>query len=1377
MDSDEYRIKSYLQFTIHSPLLSHALLQSYCSNETIKALKSSIENRIINQNDIIEGYFYDIPDINLKELNRIKSSSHPIERLLLVLAKISDIPKFNWNPVKAVFQIPNDYTFDTLNKRRKILEFTVHKSIAKKIFRPEKFDEFIFENPPLMLCINMTRINDDVDIGECIEKGWVEFNERMGDFYVKVRYELEFMIFSFEIDNKKKIIVNFARRNNSWCCICPSSQTKHSLKEIIYAKTLTQVYFFYAKCRNDMIANFSKHIINSVFTLLFHSDEIFIGIMKQKQNSEWFMSLKEDFYYHECRRTSKLEEEKHSYPNEASRPCALYIGPDYFSNITDIHYKTSFFIRKIEDVTSIDVVDNILNEIHFRNKGHKPECSICDQIYIKEVREDESLNFIIDLGNFETYKSDQKNDFFNNMIRCMRPNNDESEQIAFKPYILFRIACTNKCSLKLFEDIENITFTNSSESKSYRLSGYLFFPLNTNSLNLKNCIPFIIRSNRKVSAFINTSEKEHKNPHESLDRNNCNGSFLLLYKQQIVSTIKPNSESKGSGTVPLRCENSEEIIYSNIQASIQCLYCLPSFREELANWDTILGTNISDWAKELIKLFKEELNQKEPGKKSYSLTNFITKFIEAQTEKDSYGQKFKLEDPENFIKVLFEKIHTENGNQHKTYCSCPACKNFFIKGLIVSNQKIIENFYIIQKFSNGFFDIKLEGSVLNFYNKNYNQYNLEKVPLCLLVCFKNQEASEEVFRKNVSNYLDKNFDINYKNADGTNHYYKLKAMILQNKKNYKCLIYSRTYNKWWITMKSISEPLLIDFNDYLLRDSKFLPILAIYYKELDEKTIRSQAHNIFIALLPFTLLKDSLNLIDSSKKTLKCFVTSLKVILEKLEQNINVSDLTTEEFFSNNIISELKKRGKITNPREVLFNLLAVFHDNQLSSSVLICECLACKLFCSKIKVINEGSERVKKSIGKSINLERIPKQVSFSTYAFDISVHDLKKLPISQSRVPIIEPNNLAPSAKISILKTPKILVLDLDPNIQTVNLTAFSSNLIRINVQDSNFRIYELTSIIYTNSNHSQFITITKSSNCLNEYNSYTLKKCENLPERDFIPFLGFYKPFPYLYIKSVLKVLCQLKYFTSEINSCYFQDKWFLEFRKLISSPFLLDDPDNVFEFIKLFAECFREELEVKTKIYYDIEKAIKLIFDKIHQISSCNNNCAICKNFLLKGIYNNTLLFMTRLLITLKIGHYLKIEDDKFFFNGKFKPQSLKVETLPNYLVYILEYDISSNDSPDQKKNMWIRFLYDNSCCEMVSCFEVKSEYMLKYVVFMVKNGYEIYEVVENCYNQLSEIRWKYDKMYFENTDKLLAKMKEKYDEILFPGMIFYEKTLR
>ena len=662
---------------------------------------------------------------------------------------------------------------------------------------------------------------------------------------------------------------------------------------------------------------------------------------------------------------------------------------------------------------------------------------------------------------------------------------------------------------------------------------------------------------------------------------NINFKVLLLSEFHDLINYAPHLliYYNNSHTSPIAMKNNLEDNLCYIISSIQSVYNIKSFRNDIIRWDCD-----KNWVNELKEILKTE-NNKKIKYKPFHLQQF-RKYYSEDTEFFEHGNITDQKTNEKFIESLCNNIH----KYCKPFALCPFCKNFIITGVIISNKGMHQNIRpntssVWQNISSN--PIKLHDNILAVRNNQDIAYLIDEPPMILWIRLihtlrdkdKHKYLEEIQYTKD---YIIKNSTISYSN-EWIIHEYILKSIILYGNKHYKTLLYSKTRASWTLMNDAKKEETYKKIEDYEMKNDDFIPKNLFYQKKnvyLDPKLMRYYINH---AALIFSRLK----IFNVSLSNFNCEFSRLLQSIINNPISHGISNLL--KYFPS--INELNSLTKFTD-----LKILTEFHN----------------FFEYLLKLIHKNLKK-NNHFSRSCNC---PSCVTFGNRKISKDKNYLFRCNLK-----ILDENKII-SLPEKIKKNPLIfgLLLQYNKKIDGFGITEFIRNY--ENIWLSNNESYEMKS----------FLCFSKNTCCLYEEsqheNSYYGNKIKK--KYEFISVNGynntisfekvegifvFYTSLEQIYkIEFLLRLIKLLFRNDNEINEWEPKNKFFTGIKKLFLGKSLIFDPKKIISYY--------EEEFTKTKSQLDIKKIEDLFVFTIEMLHTCpseNLSCFICKNLSINGRY--------------------------------------------------------------------------------------------------------------------------------------------------------------
>ncbi|OMJ81470.1 hypothetical protein SteCoe_18089 [Stentor coeruleus] len=1075
-----------------------------------------------------------------------------------------------------------------------------------------------------------------------------------------------------------------------------------------------------------------------------------------------------------------LKEKKNtneSQDRSSEKSTELLIKPKDFDSISKIFFKNSDVTYKNDKTSYAELFRNCIEEVHLINSGLNRlcKCPFCEHLVYKisekpdfkieyftslELPENQSIyefvekikhNFIDTIlisADMNKFKDIIRGEYFKMfMILKLYTNNDyEKMPIRYNDYLVYHMKPLKRKDY--IAELENLKF---EDPKNEFHSFFLY------SLILvyggRNKSITILKNNNKWN-FIeddDTSEERiYKNIFDALFSVQCYDNitdiFLFYLKQ---ARLDNKNQNAGQGTQPLRCDNPEDMMNCFINSAIQSIFNLPSFKTDICKWKP---KNNIEWANEFIKIVKTELSESIQGKKSCNLSIFRKKFSESDCNlnKLEKGKANSLE----FLDLLQKKIH-EN-----SYCTpnekCPSCKNFWIKGFIVSNrQKEVNSYSLTQTIDK--IGIKYNDNILTIYGKIINRFDIPNPPWALIYKIQVTSGNDEKKKTEMLEYfLENNQCIDYVN-NGKSYHYELKSIILFKNEHYKTLLFSRTYNLWMLVNDSDLEPLYLKLEDFELITKGYFPEGFIYYRGVPMKSIKDYISNLFLSICSTQALIRVCAKTDTNNKDIKDIFSLLvkfdKAIIEKTQ----LPEIPLQ------CVNSFKKKGEIRFLDDIFNSFLSIFHCN--AKNCLKCKCIACKIFCCQIVVNRDGNEKIIRKLGVSVIEENVTLQYNVVKKGFDYQVFF----------------NNLSEADNLKLETTPPLLAIDLKANLEDSKLFLYENEILFTNNPSE---VYTIHSIIFSMpSNYDSLAYIKISGNWIIYENGLIASNPMTLQEiinKGYTPNIAFYEKQSFKYISKSLEIMSSLtKFKNAFLKYTRINEKWFTIMKTLLRNECKLKNSKKIWEFKESFNEKAVEKICDNALKNYNIENTIKLIFYRIHIGSKCiDYSCPVCRIFLIKGFCrrsddNKTYPIFSLMLLNHLVpgvdqsisGNYLT-----YSYENRLVPIIYKLIQIPQILYYICIYYLTDNDKQSEVLATCKNCLKDKIILDCTEDNKLRI-YMLKCVVFSIKNELDI-----NCLAVRNQNVWEISgsNKTCTTTPEILDIIKETYRrEDFFPSELFYE----
>lgn len=1377
----EYQmVLTALQAFIHLEKCSSNLIKCNANNLFVGGLQGIIRMYNNDKLAIRDDFFIEVQLKNEENLKKISKSSKIIEKLFEVLNKLTKEKNCAWNPIDHVFK---------LNKELFLIEGnqpTPLNNLSKYILNAEFSKDLIQSNQskfvssikwPLTLCLDSTKIMRFDQVAQNI-------NLNEGNPYYQVDYTLELIL----IKRKDKILIYVKNNQKNW--ICKSYfRDATCLDEAFNEPTNRRKYLFYERKPFSNKISAYQNFTNLVWMNFYLSDEIYSSFIKlKKPKALWINEIKKNFLESEKKRNKDIDSHKqNSEPNHnqsVELDNKFFVKLNQLSNISNLFFNHSDLAYISENFDNFEVLRSFIEEVHSFKIGHETlcDCPFCENIVYKNYDNPQLKNEYItslELGDQDifTYVDSVKNDFLetileNTDLNKFRGKIEASYFIKFMELKLLTNFKNQKCKAKynyfliyhmkssiisgkdyLHGITEIIFYELKNENYNYILDSIIFVYDNKNCCLIKEkekCWNVIIPINNSIKekVFKNISDalKEVKFSTSSFD-------IFLFYEKSTRPSLKTNSNPEGGiGTQPLRLENTNDQKLCYINSAIQSIFNIYSFKQDISKWKPKIE---NEWQNQLINLFNNEIKRDEQGKKIYELGPFRKKFIEDTKyieSSDGLGNSIK------FLKQLLDSIH------EKSYCDnnrkCPACENFLIKGKLETKNK---HPYYLSHFIN-YKGIRLKGDVLSVCGKNQNHFDLPNPPLCLFYELKCNGSDSNMKAENFKDFIIGNQSFDYINK-GITYHYELKSVILYGGSHFKSLLYSRTYNCWTLMNDSDIEPLYLKLEDYQIKEGGFLPEGLIYYRVIPNETIRDYISTLYISLCTTQAFTTAYEEVDTMAKNLKDTFTFLKSFSERIIENLEMKE------FSSNYIDSFKRKGEIRNIKDSFFNFLKLFHENEKNdpNNTTKCYCLACKIFCCQILEINDGYQKLKKKLKVSVDVKNVGLQYNIFEKKFDCKAFCIKS------------------SKSITVMKTPLLLPIQLKPLSEDLNQESLYSLLDnnRILYINEPLAVYFLHSIMFSSPSNFDTISYIETSTGGKAYengclisNSITIREIFN---KGYHPTIAFYEKQNINYITAAISTLNHLTTFKkSIINYNEIGGKWFMMLKGLFINNERLKNSKEIWAFKDIFNENTEDKISDLALEKYNIEQTIKLILNRIHIESYCiDKSCPVCLNFLIEGTCRRIdrdesySFFITRL--TNSFGP--KMHEDigqnvlSYIYDKRPVPIIYELFKLPQILYYICLYDKIGN-----LKHSDIQKICKNSLKDKITVVCTKDQtprnYILKCVIFSIKNGYDIYRIAVKDSNSA----WRLDGS--DKTIKTAPEIIDKAEEFFgrpdfYPSELFYQ----
>ncbi|OMJ65767.1 hypothetical protein SteCoe_37646 [Stentor coeruleus] len=1380
--------QKYCNICMYLDRFGYSLLKLYTKNKFIKSLQQSVLKMFAFQHAIKSKILCNDIKSEENELEKISKSRNPIERLFRIINKIAEKEKLVWTPVKENFQLPLIENIASSKGRK----FIASETFSLKILSEDSKVKETQEPWPSILCLNVSNIS---------LKGFIKKVVNLSNPLAECVYCLNLLVFEKNDD------VEFLQIDNSF------NLDKGQLDfDIGTLKPDAKIkYLFYLKSSKNAKFESFKRYLNTIWMNFFIIDSWFISIMKLNSIIPWMKKVKFSFIEIEKQRLLIKERLKHDKKNnnreKTSEKTTAIMDPSYFESITEEFLNYSIINLSSENLNCFTAFEKILEEFHFykRNEYFTCTCIACDNfkrlgssmIYHKkiidlELKEPSTFNdffikarkifpkcFFIgipDVVSDKTIKPEVYKMYMH--LKMYFIDEDYMNKAFYTKYLCFKVMKLPFRTYMEFKSIKSLSFIDEKDNCSYyRLVS----------------IVYEIPSQNKLITILSSEEQWHKVDSSNISSSKSllnllptdfyNLKSLLIYTKVRALTLKLSIEEtciKPGNQI--RCEPSDDIALCFINISLQSLLNLRSFLLDINSHNFT-----QKWGKELKKIVCDELKQTKPGTKVYNLSMFREYFIE-EIQPLLFNEK-DVGSSARFILDLLNAIHNSGCDNSNL---CPACKNFLIKGKVFSRNsskpaKNYEGYKISQKIGSS---IDLKNQTLSTYGQTPIEFDLQNPPKYLMIIFQNSQSSQN--KSYAKDYIKKNIEIKYQNHEKT-YIYQLKTIILCCDGNFKFLQYSQTYQSWALICDPNIKPLLISLDDILLEKSGYIPEGLIYSQELHESIIKSYISNMLIS---FSNLEPLIKSLEDAKNVHIFY----KHVLEYIKQVRNIEDNGIMPEISKEILLAFKKVEDIQSFENVLADFLEIVHEiGYKKQNMWICDCIGCKVFCSKVeKVIGNSAEYLRK-IGTSITARNVQKQMKALTMKFESSAF-MKRCANS-----IYSSNS-----KKAVYKCPSVLVLDINPmqssaqEFNYLNNFADNNKIIITNSKTEGRVLFTINSIILSSCENTHQLSCIWRFTHWDIYKNGHLEKVlpniSSLSTQSYNSSLAFYNKHYYQYIITSLKFLYYAGSFRSEFLSYKnLNSEWVLILKHLLDSKDNLKNDDLILYFEHCFNSDYQKLSSDKSKLKlmtnynlnsYDIEHVTNIIISRIHEESvKCSGDCPSCKSFLIKGRITNGFpyiksdkleetqdkwngLKVIRLENWVKSGR--KIGGKKVsMIKGQNKEYfAFELDELPNMIWYVLRYEKEEKWDTEKILKMCMNNVKDNEFINIQANHD-KCTYRISIIVFHIKNCKDKY-LFANFRNDIK--KWELNNEICVDLDELIAfvriyQVRNEY----FPAMLLYEKN--
>lgn len=1376
----EENVLIILQIFIRLEKISYGLLKYKTDDRFLMKLKESIFHHNDNSQGVKNDFLYKI-DFKSAELKNIRNSPNLLEEILLEIGKITKLPDSQETLIDYIFSLPKEFVLIDGNQYKRLPNESKHIlsiEFANFLFLPQRDEKLVLITWPLSLCINIANARFELH-KESLE---VYEGPDQENFYYKVIYSAKAVL----LKNKDQFFFFVKNRENQWNVI-KSSRPSLDIYSALNDKNTTSKYVFYEREPFEQNTNYYKEFIKALWMNFFHPDILYSEIIKSEKHKGSWLKFVIDEFLKSQKKLNKIKEDKRN--NRVNVKKNNYIELNRFSQISELTIQKTELGFKRERVNWVDVLRIITNEVHaiLSEKMNNYKCPFCDQLVIRLSQDDlESkyftslqLNddkdifsfvnkvksifseiFLSSVTDYEKFKGNIDSDHLKIFMKLKLHTNRNLEKIKVKynQNLIFHLK-NYFGNIKIISELLNLEIEEEKKGKhSYGLTSIILVYDQQNMAS-------VIMKVEEMWSLISNIEAVFSNLQEALIKASSKKySDIILFYSKIARNSSEQISTNGTlGTQPIRCENTENRNLCYINSAIQSIVNIYSFKHDLSKWNPN-KSDISEskaWEKELSSIIKNELNEKEQGKKIYNFNAFRKKFIEDNKNEAENNIYNKRGNPCVFIESLLNKIHKNS------YCSteneCPACKNFAIN-FILKNQ-IKRNYLITQEFKE---NIKLGGKALAYYLNKPIEYEISNPPWCLL--YKRKSADNIIDYKGIKDYLINNQSIDYIN-NGLTYHYELKSIILYGNYHFKTLLFSRTYNLWMLTNDSAIEPLYIKLEDYEINEKSFIPEGLVYFRVLPEETIKNYIVSLLISISTTKPLKKSYDLVDTKLYEIKETFSLIKACYENFTEGI------PKEKLSSKYIISFKKNGEIQDIKHALNNFLSLLHANGSNNihNTLKCNCYACKLFCCKIVKRSDGiHDKIMRRLQTSVNKDDVSFQYSVAQKDFDLNVFSF----------------GVKASETIGVIKSPPLLIISHKSFPYSPNQDAFKNFILTNNCLfiENSSTIYSLHSILFTTLTNFESLVYVKTPEGWKSYRnglffqgSITFQEiCAN----GFTPVLTFYEKKNFLYISALLEALSSLQTFKYELDKFdKIEERWFKIFKELLNNRQKMHNPREIWEFKITYNESTYEKISEIGKKFYNIEYVIGVVLKRIHIESNClDNSCPVCVNFLLLGKCWRSDNRESYNLYTTRLVNYLVPNMERDVFNNTLSfiyDKNIKnmvavqyeLEKLPNVLIYICVYEKIKSNSPAKILETCKNTLKDVITINC-SIDNIPRTYKLNSIIFQIKNGYDEYCTAEKDNN--SNL-WRFYgsemtcKEAYETID-IVYEIKKRKD--FFPAQLFY-----
>lgn len=1375
----------YCNIIMYLDRFGYSLLKLYTKNKFVKSLQQNVLQSFAFRDAFEKRILCSFIKSEENELEKMSKSRNPVERLFRIINKTAQKGNLAWSPIKEIFQLPLIKNVAS-NQGRK---FVASGSFSSKILSEDPRIKDTQEPWPSILCLNVS----DIVLKKVIKKVI-----NLSSPSTECIYCLNLIVLEKNDD------VEILQLDNSF------NPNKDNLYfDIDTLKSDGKIkYLFYLKSFNTAKFESFKQSLNTIWMNFFTIDSWFLSILKLNSQIPWMKLIKYSFIEIEKERLlmkERLKNDKKNNNREKSSGNSIpIIDSSYFQSITEkfLSYNTIDFSSESPDCFT--AFEKISEELHFYRRADYfiCACSICDnfkrlgqlQMCHKQVIDLELKGFSTFNDFFVNAKKCFPSCFFNDLPRIVSDNDINPEiykiymhlkmyfvdgvymsQILYNKYLCFKVLKLPFRTYMEFKSIKSLSFIEEKGNCTYyRLVSIIY------EIPSQNKLITIISSEEYWHKIDNNIISTSKSISNLLPSDFYNLKSFLIYNKVRALTLKLSIEEtliKPGNQV--RCEPSDDTALCFINVSFQSLLNLRNFKLDIKSYNFT-----SNWGKELKSIVCDELKQSKPGTKVHNISIFRKHFIEETSQ--FLSNKIVIGSAADYILVLLEAIHSSGCDSSNL---CPACKNFLIKGKVISKPvRVYESYKIIQKIGSS---INLKNQTLSTYGKTPIEFDLQNPPKCLFIVFQhNTQTSEN--KSYIKSYIKKNIEIKYQN-NGNTYIYQLKSIILCCDGHFKLLQYSQTYQSWMLICDQNIKPLLISLDDILLEKSGYIPEGLIYSQELQEPIIKSYISNILISLSSLEPLQQLLEGVKSNN-------AFYKDVLEYMRQVRNIGENGVMPDISMEILLAFKKVEDIESDDNILAIFLEIVHMIGCKKhNMWKCDCIACKVFCSKVEKIIGNSAMYLRKIGTSISARNVQKQMKALTMKFD-SLAFMKRCTNS-----IYSSNS-----KKDVYKCPPVLVLDINPMLSAqefnyLNNFADNNKIIIAHSKTEGRVLFTINSVILSSCEENNQISciwrFTHWDIYKNGHLEKTLPNLSSLTTQNYNSSLSFYSKHYYQYIITSLKFLYYAGSFRSDlINYKNLTSEWVLILKCLLESKENLKNDDLIMYFEHCFNRDYQKNSPNKGRLktitnlnldYYDVEHVTNIIISRIHEESiNCSGNCPSCKSFLIKGRItkdfpdgknekyeeiqdNGNGLRVIRLENWVTSGRKIGGEKVSMIKGQNEEYLSFELDELPNMIWYALRYEIEKGWDSEKILKMCMDNVVDNEFINVQTNYD-KCTYRLNIIVMHIKNRKDKY-LFANYINDMK--KWQLNDEFYTNLGELVKFMRiYQVKNEYFPAMLLYEKNL-